>query len=296
MNHKTHLFLGSLQSRLPRQLGSVTRSIYRFVFARTHQRKINRLKRAHISFQPPAQDLFALRKDMVFSIHPSSREAYESFCYISPELVTEMDCFLESTQGLQSFFDVGSFHGAFSMGFASQNKGAKVIALEPSPDPFTTLSKNCSLNAQYDILPLMSAAGSENGIIKMAKEWQHFIAADESMADSSAEVFDVPVSRLDDLAIQHHCWPDAIKIDVEGFEAEVLAGASECLKRCKVLHLELHPEPLAKRGIDPLDLLKQLAKKGFAARTPEGKKLDLCKCTLPSSVFRIALIQSAFQP
>lgn len=243
----------------------------------------------HESVQPLSKDLFALRKNLIFAVSASSREAHESFCFSCPDMVTEMDCFLQSTRGLQSFFDVGSFHGVFSMGFASQNKGGRVIALEPSPDAFKLLSHNCSLNAEYEIVPLMSAAGSQNGFIQMAREWEHFVVTSNLNSDSCADVFEVPVFRLDDIAIRHDCWPQAIKIDVEGFEAEVLAGAPKCLEQCIVLHLEMHPEPLASRGADPLAILKQLANMGFIVRTPEGHVLDLNRCVLPAATFRVAL-------
>ncbi|WP_299688907.1 FkbM family methyltransferase [uncultured Tateyamaria sp.] len=60
---------------------------------------------------------------------------------------------------------------------------------------------------------------------------------------------DVPVVTLDSLATGH-VGPFGIKIDTEGFEAQVLAGATETLKQTDFVILELS---MARRfeGVDP---------------------------------------------
>ena len=40
-------------------------------------------------------DTIMLRPGLKMRIHPDSRNAFEHFCYISPALVDEMDCFLD---------------------------------------------------------------------------------------------------------------------------------------------------------------------------------------------------------
>lgn len=190
--------------------------------------------------QQTSSDLFVLRDGLAFQLAPNSSEALECFCYSIPTMVEEMNCFLDSARGLRSFVDVGAFHGAFSLAFAALNPGACVLALEPFPDAFKTLTSNGELNEGFKIKPLMQAAGRELGTIRMKQKWEHFVVIDPK--DNKEEnFFTVPVVPLDILAQQQNVWPEIIKVGVEGFESDVLAGAKECLKCCMVMRLKVHP-------------------------------------------------------
>jgi len=57
----------------------------------------------------------------------------------------------------------------------------------------------------------------------------------------------IPAVSLDEYAQQHGLWPDAIKIDVEGHEEQVLLGAKQVLGRAKLLVMEVHSEELKAR-------------------------------------------------
>jgi FkbM family methyltransferase len=54
-----------------------------------------------------------------------------------------------------------------------------------------------------------------------------------------SKLVDVPMRRLDDLVLREDlATPDLIKLDTQGSEMEILAGAPDCLKRAKVVFLE----------------------------------------------------------
>ncbi len=55
-----------------------------------------------------------------------------------------------------------------------------------------------------------------------------------------------------------------LKIDVEGMEPDVLAGARELLETCRpLLHLEVHPRHLARRGLGPEAIERSLRDLGY---------------------------------
>jgi hypothetical protein len=69
--------------------------------------------------------------------------------------------------------------------------------------------------------------------------------------------------------------PDVIKIDVEGYEHELLRGAQRLLRTRKpVICLELHLDLLERRGISPADLIADLQSHGYHFRSCVGRPLD----------------------
>jgi hypothetical protein len=61
-------------------------------------------------------------------------------------------------------------------------------------------------------------------------------------------VADVPTISLDDYVEQTGARPTCLKIDVEGFECEVLAGARKTLASKPSIFIEIHPEHIPMYG------------------------------------------------
>jgi len=94
----------------------------------------------------------------------------------------------------------------------------------------------------------------------------HFGHSSEGGANTAFEMstLDAEVDRLARL-------PDVLKIDVEGFEAEVLAGASGLLAHRPRLFLELHLDLLERRRIPPADVLDRLQASGYRRFAVAGR-------------------------
>jgi FkbM family methyltransferase len=129
-------------------------------------------------------------------------------------------------------FDVGAHVG--SRVRAWRKLGAHVVAIEPQPDFVRILRLFFGRDREVTILPV--AVGAEPGtarlalstatptVSSMSPDWIESVTADRGFSrvrwDRTVEV---EVTTLDEL-IATHGEPAFCKVDVEGFEAEVLSG------------------------------------------------------------------------
>jgi FkbM family methyltransferase len=135
-------------------------------------------------------------------------------------------------------FDVGAHLGDRTRAFASL--GARVVALEPQPRILAWLLR--LVGRKPGVVVRGVAVGAEPGTAEMAvsrrnptvstlaDRWRERISRDHPgfRGVRWEEVVEVPVTTLDEL-IREFGLPTFCKIDVEGFEAEVLAGLSHPL-------------------------------------------------------------------
>ena len=132
-------------------------------------------------------------------------------------------------------FDVGSHVGDRIAAF--RRLGARVVACEPNPPLVKTLRLIYGRDASVTIAPV--AVGAAPGEIEMkinvdnptvSTASRDFVRASQGAPGWQGQNWDksikVGLTTLDAL-IARHGMPAFIKIDVEGFEAEVLAGLTQ---------------------------------------------------------------------
>lgn len=131
-------------------------------------------------------------------------------------------------------FDIGSHVGDRIGSF--RRLGARVVALEPQPLCAQVIRKIYA--GDVNVTLIESACGPKSGTLAL-----HINSDNPTVTTASADfvraadgaggwegqtwdrIIDVPVTTMDAL-IATHGAPDFVKIDVEGFEADVLAGLS----------------------------------------------------------------------
>ena len=131
------------------------------------------------------------------------------------------------------FVDVGANIGIFTV-LASGAVGAQTWAFELAPFAFDFLLRNVRLNNLTSLVNARNAAlGSHPGkiCITTGLGTENYVVLDKNPSES----VEVELSTLDSLDVSFDTM--VAKIDVEGFEREVLAGARNFLARTSLQEL-----------------------------------------------------------
>jgi len=151
---------------------------------------------------------------------------------------------LGTLQPAHTFVDVGAHYGYFSL-LASRlvGPGGSVLSIEASPGNFRLLRTNVA--GSPNIYPFHVAASSGGGktdfyeFPPLYAEYNSFNAeqyrSEPWYADNLPSSVTVGCRPLDAVIEETGTSPDVIKIDVEGAEDRVLAGAEQLLRRASPL-------------------------------------------------------------
>lgn len=155
-----------------------------------------------------------------------------------------------------TMLDVGANLGYFSM--VAAGVAGSVYAVEAQEKMAATVRANADLNGLTNVHPICAAAGDETGFVVMPD------AGLPRTSVGQEGTYQVPVIRLDDY-FSGETAPDFVKIDVEGFELNVLRGARKLLERGPPLMIELHIA-MEKFGATPAEIHALLTEHGYAVR------------------------------
>jgi FkbM family methyltransferase len=215
---------------------------------------------------PP--DRLVLHDGLEIGIAPNAHLPALAFCH-DAIMSRELDQFLVAAQDKRRLLDIGSLHGIFSLAFTAR-AGTSALAIEPSPAAIEGLRENCQRNSGHDIRIVDVAAGASEGTVAMRYEWLHLqaLAVGETPADG---VHHVRMQSVDVIVADQRFRPDIVKIDVEGYELEVLRGMTRTIQCFRPeLHVEIHGPWLAKLGASFGDVLRLLWSLGYKVTLLDG--------------------------
>jgi FkbM family methyltransferase len=173
------------------------------------------------------------------------------------------------------FVDVGANIGSYTV-LASAAIGAHTVSIEPLNEAFQDLLRNIHLNGIQDrVTALKIGIGAEQGVLRFTSELDttnHVVGEREMTRDR----VDVPSNTLDSVVAE--LQPRLIKIDVEGFEHNVISGATNVLSRESLYAVIVELNGSGKRyGFDDMLVHKRMLEYGFNVFSYAPHTRTLCR-------------------
>lgn len=146
-------------------------------------------------------------------------------------------------QEFSTVFDVGANKGQFAMFARHRWPEARLVCFEPLPEPLRRLSKLVGRDAEIHPIALGDYEGEAEMHLASREDSSSLLA----LGDAQKRLFSmhesrlapVPVRRLDAMfKAKDLSRPTLLKIDVQGFEFEVLRGASAVLHAIDEVYVE----------------------------------------------------------
>lgn len=177
----------------------------------------------------------------VIRLHPESSDGAKLFAVLQ-HLHTDL------------IFDVGANQGQYGSDLREYGYGGRIVSFEPLTSAHALLIRRAAADAAWKIHP-RSAIGDSEGEVTMNIAGnnvsssvlpmlaQHANAAPHSRYVGSETA---ALTRLDTVAPAYTAGAESIflKIDTQGFEAAVLSGATQLLRGCRAVQLEMSLTPL----------------------------------------------------
>jgi FkbM family methyltransferase len=170
-------------------------------------------------------------------------------------------------------FDVGAHQGLFSWLYCAARPDGRAFAFEPAREPGLLARQVAGLNGMDSRLTVVgdavgAAPGSTSGWVDDARFFRF------GTPPIGFEAVAVPVTSVDAEAAGLGEAVSILKVDVEGYEHEVLLGARQTLRSHRpVVFLELHLDLLELAGGHPAAVLALLEEADYRFETLLGRPL-----------------------
>jgi FkbM family methyltransferase len=171
-----------------------------------------------------------------------------SLCHYGEHAYLEMSFCAQFIEPGATVIDVGAHQGTHALFFANcVGPDGVVLSFEPQRVMFQNLCANLALNSLQNVHAFQEGVDAEDGWLRI-KDYDyakrgHFSAMRFDPNNSGEPV---RVRKLDSVLAFSDAMPriDFLKIDVEGMEQQVVAGARDLISRDRpVIYCEYHGDP-----------------------------------------------------
>lgn len=215
---------------------------------------------------------------LLWNLHPRDRVQADLFWYGEKDRwdMLHLKKLLSSKSPVPVILDVGANFGFYSLVLAQHlDRSAQVHAFEPGKITADWLESNVKLNHLEKVITIHRLAlGAEAGLATLGQR-----GGDSGQAHLMSKATDgesVVVETMDNWVRSQANLRrvDFIKMDVEGYEPEVLLGGTETLKQHRpLLLIELNPNALARNGHTAAELVGAVEALNYKLMVTRRKKL-----------------------
>jgi FkbM family methyltransferase len=222
---------------------------------------------------------------IVLPNHAVANSVFRSMAFES-RMREESTAFLELAKGCERFVDVGASGGFFSALFARSRYRSAILSVDFDRASLNVLEDTRARNGHANSAWIIDPRGIGEGpatVEVVSSGYGGAVSTDKDEAETrdfarsnqtSFDRYQVRVDRLATICADHKFVPDLLKVDIEGFEHEMIDSSLEFLADLKPrMAFELHVAKLRARGKSPEELVAKLAALGYKL-APSGRPLD----------------------
>jgi FkbM family methyltransferase len=175
-------------------------------------------------------------------LNDEGRDWYEDRPLLNYDFVVE--AYLGMHDNVRVIYDIGGHQGVWALyySFAVGSQG-RVYTFEPSIVNVETAALSFLLNDRSNVIIIPFGIGETNETVRV----------DANGLLIAGVKHNVNIIRLDNIFWEK---PDFIKIDIEGYEHELMKSLPDLFEFCDNVHLEIHVPHLDRRNIDYRDIYR----------------------------------------
>lgn len=171
---------------------------------------------------------------------------------------------------IETVLDVGANNGQYGGHLRGKGYTGRIISYEPLSHPFAQLTAASAMDPLWEAhqIALGETDGEAEINVSIKDSWSSFMPRDEqTQADrlKYVGVEKVKTARLDSLApVRGRTW---LKLDVQGYEMHVFAGAQQTLRQVIAVECEITLEPAYVGQPTPREIFNYMDDQGFRIAT-----------------------------
>lgn len=224
-------------------------------------------KAAAMAFRSEVIDLTVEGTPLRFQIGDPTGASWYKKDKLDNEDVRYVEKYLLADDGSSIVFEIGCHHGLTTALLSKRLPNGQLHAFEAMPENLEVLKQNLSLNHCDNVVPIGAAVGDRSGEIRMKSKSNSAVLAGAANGPS------VPLVCIDDYVDQTNVVPDLLKIDVEGYEVNVLEGAQKTIAdRRPAILIEVHTELISRYGRKPEDLWYYISLENYRILEYKGNR------------------------
>jgi FkbM family methyltransferase len=136
-------------------------------------------------------------------------------------------------------FDVGAYRGDFARQCKKVWPSTRIACFEPQSSILSELHQCALEHSQIDVYEILLGAEDNHRVVLNEAETASSIFLEKAGPRHPKATYEMRTMKSI-IESETHQAPDLLKLDVQGYELEVLKGASTCLDEINVLLIELN--------------------------------------------------------